>query len=1335
MSFSSGDNTMQLHHFFERSVDNYSSNIALICDNAFISYQELECRANQLAHYLHERKIAKGSIVGILMERSIECYIAILATLKAGAAYVPIEVDYPDERINYIFSDLPFDAVLTSSMQLAQKKLSWPQAFALDALSEEISQQPTKRVSSIVDERDADALCYVIYTSGSTGKPKGVEIPQSSICHYVSEASKLYAMSSDDRVYHGFSLAFDASLEELWMAFANGAALIVCTAKEIRSGLGLISFLQQHQVSVFSTVPTLLSTLEGQLPDLRLLVLGGETCPANLVKRWSRKGLRIINTYGPTEATVIATYAECHPEKEITIGQPLSGYEVLIVNEHLEEVTAGEEGELCIGGLALARGYVNRPESTAEKFIINPANKQQRLYRTGDLASRAENGDLRFAGRVDDQIKLRGFRIELNEIENVIMQYAGVKQAVVSLQTLDQPTLVAYLLLEQENQADLNELKLFLRANLPDYMIPAAIEVLDSFPVLPSGKVNRKELPKPKLVKTEKAYHAPKSELGKEIARVWEKVLDCPKISSDADFFYDLGGHSLLAAKAISNLRKITALKNISILDLYKNPTIAQLEQKFTMLNASAAVDEQETQRKKYRAPQWKYYLCGVAQFFGCLLQYAVGTLQLLAVVLCYSWITSQYSIISRESQLAFLALFLSLPIISLLITVGMKWILLGRIKPGEYPLWGWFYFRWWLVQRLQKNLFLAKFLVGSPLANIYYRLLGAKIGKNCYLGSMQIANPDLLSIGDNTSIGTDSRLYGYIVEDGWLKVGSIDIGANCFIGSRSVVGHNSVIQDNAVLDDMSMLPEQGFIPNGAYFSGSPAVSGVLPADHITRKKVEVDESTMLENTLFGILHYLGVVFVMVMFYLCFIPAVSLISYYYDQSRYLATMFFAIPLGSVLFLSLYYLCIVVCKKIIMDKVKPGQYPLKSFYYLRHWIIVKMLDSDEISIMADTLYLPAFLRLLGAKLGKGVEMGETPHIIPDLVTIEEGGFTASSVALAWPHVSQGVITFAPVTIGRRGFVGNVSLLPAGKAIGDSALLGCLSVTPPGDRATETNSAWLGSPAVYLPKRELFVGFSDKDTFYPSKKLYFTRLAIEFLRIITPTAFSLVVLFNMLYVLDYMLSNFSWGITALVLPVSELFFTLCLIGVLVGLKWLMLGKLKPLTKPIWDPFIWKNDVIEYTYNYYTNPHFTNKVLGTPFALLVQRCLGTKAGKRVFSDSAEFSEFDLITIGDDVCINAETIIQTHLYEDRIFKVSNVTINSGCNIGIGSIVLYNTVMEDNSALGSLSLLMKGECLPENTDWAGIPAQSTLVGTSHKQAPQTVVAGAVTEGAIPELL
>jgi non-ribosomal peptide synthetase-like protein len=1297
---------MQLHHFFEKSCDNYPSNIALVCNDSFISYQELENRSNQLAHYLVQNEISQGSIVGILLERSIECYVAILAVLKIGAAYVPIEVDYPVERINYIFSDLAFDLVLTSSTQLHAKNVAWPRYLVMDEINESLASLPNTRFS--LQQAEDNRLCYVIYTSGSTGKPKGVEITHGSICHYVTVASSVYEMTANDKVYHGFSLAFDASLEELWMAFANGASLIVCTAKEVRSGVGLTSFLRHHQVTVFSTVPTLLSTLEGILPDLRLLILGGETCALSLVKRWSRPGLRILNTYGPTEASVVATYSECSPNKEVTIGKPLPGYELFILNEHLLEVMPGEQGELCIAGPALARGYVNRPESTAEKFVVHP-HSNQRLYRTGDLAFKTANGELQFAGRIDDQIKLRGFRVELNEIETVMMDYAGISQAVVALPEPTQSTLVAYLLLEQHQKVDLDAFKDFLRSHLPDYMVPGLFELVEAFPLLASGKVNRKALPKPTSLNPKKHYNPPVSELEKDIAGIWGKAFNHSAVSMDDDFFYDLGGHSLHAAQVISNLRKLPSLKSISILDLYQHPTIRQIAQKFKQTNFKQRTHEEPVVREKYRAPHWKYLLCGIAQFFGCIFQFAVGAWQLLAVIMCYAWITSGYSFISQESQVAFFGLFLSMPIISLMITVSLKWLLLGRVKPGVYPLWGWFYYRWWLVQRLQKNVYLGKHLVGSPLINLYYRLLGAKIGTNCHIGSLQILTHDLVDIGNNTSIGSDSRLNGYIVEDGWLKIGTISVGDNCYIGARTVLGINTQIEDNAILDDMSMLPEGGRILRGTYYVGSPAKQSTRPAHHVTGNKPALDKTFLWENSLFGILHYLGLVFVMVMYYLCILPGISLITCFYDQGHYFTTMLLAAPAGAILFLALHYLCIIVCKKIIMNKTTPGTYPLKSFYYLRHWVLVKMLDIDEVSIMADTLYFPMFLRLLGAKLGKGVEMGETPHIVPDLVTIEEGGFTASSVALAWPHVYGGAITFAPVRIGKKGFVGNVSLLPSGNEIGEGGLLGCLSVPPVENKAAKPNSAWLGSPAVFLPNREVFAGYSDKQTYNPPKKLYLIRLAIEFSRIILPTTFSFIALFNLLYILDFMITTYSWQKAALVLPFAEFFITISLVGILVALKWVMLGKLKPLTKPIWDVFIWKNDIIEYSYNYFINPNYTNKVLGTPFALWIHRCLGTKAGKRIFTDSAEFSEFDLITIGDDVCINAETIIQTHLYEDRIFKVSHVTINSGCNVGVGSIVLYNTLMEENSSLGSLSLLMKGECLPSNTQWAGIPAQSVL--------------------------
>ncbi|MFI4919270.1 MAG: Pls/PosA family non-ribosomal peptide synthetase [Legionellales bacterium] len=1302
------NNSMQLHHFFEESVDNYPSNVALICDDIFLSYHELECRANQLAHYLLAQNISQGSIVGILLERSLDCYVSILALLKIGAAYVPIEVEYPDERINYILSDLPFQAVFISSTQKERVGLNLPLTLVLDEASTLIQAQPTNR--PLLIESKGDHLCYIIYTSGSTGRPKGVEITHNSICHYVSVASDLYTMTPCDKVYHGFSLAFDASLEEVWMALANGAALVVCTDKDTRSGVGLLEFLQANKISVFSTVPTLLSSLDETTNDLRLLILGGEACAGNLVNRWMRPGLRIMNTYGPTEATVVATYSECAQDQDISIGKPLPGYKVLILDDALQPVADGLAGELCIGGKGLARGYVDSPDLTALKFIKNPLDQDSLLYRTGDLASISPSGDIQYLGRADDQIKLRGFRIELNEIEAVIMEYAAISHAVISLQQLEQPTLVAYLLIDKNSAFELSQFKIFLRSKLPDYMMPALFERVDAFPLLTSGKVDRKALPKPEQTIIETEYVAPASPLEKQIAAIWEASLPHGSISVTADFFYDLGGHSLFAAKVISNLRKIKEFETVSILDLYQNPTIRQLALKIEQDGSQVKSHEPKKETPRPKVSDRNYYLCGLGQFFGCLLQYGIGAWQFLAVYLCYAWLTEHQSYFSLESVTLYVALFLAMPVVSLALTVGVKWLLLGRIRPGEYPLWGWFYLRWWLVQGLQNNLFKTKYLTGTPLINLYYRLLGAKIGKDCYINTTNIAIPDMLVVGDGSTISNEVNLLGYIVEDGLLKIGTTVIGNDCYVGARSVVTINTILENNAVLDDMSMLPSGTIIGQNQFFTGSPARRAKAPSNHITQQQTSSLRSTVIQSINYGFLHYFALVIVLMLYYASFLPSIMMLDYFYENSGYLSTICIGAPLAAIVFLVIHYTNVCVSKKLIMRDIKPGTYPVNSFYYLRQWMILKIMDIDEIGVLADSLFFPVLLKLLGAKIGARVEMGEAPGLIPDFLTVEKGGFAASGVALAWPAAYRGYITFGCATIGKNAFVGNVSLLPQGTHIGEGGLLGCMTIPPSDNRASEANSYWLGSPPIYLPTREIIGGFPDSVTYNPSKRLYCLRLAIEFFRVVLPTTCTLILVCTVFAALEYLIANTSMLTTIVALPVVDLGINLIIVAGLVALKWLILGKIKPCIRPLWDVFIWKNDIREFTYNYYINLHLTDLILGTPFISILYRAMGAKIGKRAFINTEGFAEFDLITIGDDVCINKDSLIQTHLYEDRIFKLDHLLIKDRCNVGVGSMVLYNTVMEPNATLGSFSLLMKGECLPANTCWEGSPAQSSTL-------------------------
>lgn len=1294
-----------LVEYFERSVEKHPDRVALICDEVELTYLELDERANQLAHYLADT-IPKKPTIGILLERSAACYVSILAILKVGGTYVPIETDYPDERINHILSDMEFDLLITSSKQMTRHAVRFPKTLIVDESHDLILKNPKYRYLPLED-KSLDA-CYVIYTSGTTGKPKGVEVLHKSICHYVGVASSIYNISHEDIVYQGFSLAFDASLEEVWMAFANGATLVAATKQEIRFGLGLKEFLVKHRVSVLSTVPTLLSSLEEEIPSLRLLILGGEMCTEQIVNRWVRPGLKIMNTYGPTEATVIATYHEHTLDKPITIGKPLPGYDIVILDENLHPITDGQVGELCIGGQGLAKGYVNKPDVTAGKFIADPRNHNNRLYRTGDLAKWGEAGEIQLVGRMDEQVKLRGFRIELNEIEAIIMGYPGVKQAIVALQTIDTPMLAAYLLVENPQTFNLTHLKAYLVNHLPAFMMPSAFMVVDAFKTLSSGKVDRKSLPPVQINLDINEYIPPKNALEKEVARIWESVLQRNLISVTADFFYDLGGHSLTAATIVSKLRKVHAFKNMSLLDLYQNKTIRQLVEKF------AAAEELNKDKNKFykketpiKVSPWRYHLCALGQFFGVLFQYAISAWQLLAIVLCYTWLGQSASLFSWKGMAMFAGLFVALPLASLIIVVAAKWLLLGKVKPGKHRLWGWFYFRWWLVNQLQNTILPQKYFMGSPLMNVCCRLLGANIGKNVFIGSLSIAGHDLISIGDNSAIGYDSDLTAYIVEDGWLKLDRITIGNNCFVGVRSCLGIDTVMEDGSGLDDLSMLPRGGRFEKNKTYSGSPAMVN----DKIIKQMQNSRTDNLVENKaqkfMYSICFVFAIFFTTVIHFGLYAPAVYLIDLVYSHYESFFAIILVAPIAAVCYLLSYFSMVILIKKFLIKRIKAGSYAVNSFYFLRQWMLLKLLDINEFNVMSDSLFYPFILRLLGAKIGKRVELGEAPLLMPDLLTIEKEGFAASSVAMGWPSIYQGMATFAPIHIGKRSFVGNVSVIPLGEKLGAGGLLGCLSITPRGKKAAEKNSAWLGSPAFYLPNREEFVGFLEEQTFIPPKKIVYQRILIEFVRIIMPSVLILIGLYGIFMVLEYMLANFSLTKTVLCLPLVEVSIAMGFVSLVVSVKWLIEGKLKPMVKPLWDLFVFKNDIVEYWYSYIVAPFFVDFILGTPYLVLLLRALGSKIGKYSYIGTELFAEFDLIKIGSEVAINSKTRIQTHLYEDRIYKISTINIGSNCTVGHDSTVLYNTKMEDNSSLGNLSLLMKGETLPKNTHWAGSPAQA----------------------------
>jgi amino acid adenylation domain-containing protein len=547
-------------------------------------------RANQLAHYLQQHGVGPETCVGVYLERSVELIMSLLAILKAGGAYVPLDQAYPDERLLHILSDARVQLVLTQSSLRKHLSRAGIPVWCLDALEEPLASQPsTNAVSSV----GAMNLAYVMYTSGSTGQPKGIAITHRNIVRLVYKPNYVRVNAAD--VFLQLApAAFDAATFEIWGSLVNGARLALAPAEQL-SLEELSQIILQHQVSVLWLTAGLFHQmvemhLEGLRP-LKQLLSGGEVLSVSHVRQAVDQlpGCQIINGYGPTENT---TFSSCYPvqvgdslEPSVPIGRPLSNTQAYVLDEQLEPVPIGVAGELYLGGEGLARGYLGRPELTAERFVPHPfsAEPGARLYRTGDLARAQVDGTLLFIGRGDGQIKLRGYRIESEEIESWLNRYPAVQRAVVALRE-DRPgdkRLVAYLVGQgptgQTEQTSTGVLRQYLQAHLPEYMIPTAFVWLDILPLTPNGKVDRRALPPPQWEQEETLQEEPalQTPIEEMLAGMWAEVLGVGQVSRQANFF-ELGGHSLLATQLISRMRSRFQI-DVPLGALFEAPNLASL--------------------------------------------------------------------------------------------------------------------------------------------------------------------------------------------------------------------------------------------------------------------------------------------------------------------------------------------------------------------------------------------------------------------------------------------------------------------------------------------------------------------------------------------------------------------------------------------------------------------------------------------------------------------------------------------------------------------------------------------------------------------------------------
>ncbi|OYD97947.1 non-ribosomal peptide synthetase [Nostoc sp. 'Peltigera membranacea cyanobiont' 210A] len=589
-----------IHELFEAQVERCLTTshcvstpdaIAVTFEDQHLSYRELNNRANQLAHYLRSLGVKPEVLVGICVERSLEMVVGLLAILKAGGAYLPLDPGYPQERLAFMLADAQVLVLLTQQRLVKDLPQNQAQVICLDYDTQ--AQMLEQNQENLVSGVQPSNLAYVIYTSGSTGKPKGVMNSHQALSNRLLWMQDAYELTANDRVLQKTPFSFDVSVWEFFWPLFTGARLVLAKPGGHQDSTYLIELITFEKITTLHFVPSMLQVFleEPRLPkcsSIKRVICSGEALSFELQEKFfTRLDAQLYNLYGPTEAAIDVTFWNCQRDSKmpiVPIGRPIANTRIYILDKYLHPVPIGVPGELHIGGVGLARGYLHRPDLSNEKFIPSPFAPGERLYKTGDLARYRGDGNIEFLGRIDYQVKIRGFRIELGEIEARLNQHPKVREGVVVTwdDDLTDKRLIAYVIPQSDQELTVIELRSFLKDKLPEYMIPSAFVLLETLPLTPNGKLDRRSLPAPETLRPEleAVYVMPQTEIEQTIATIWQKFINIEKIGIH-DNFFELGGHSLLLVKVNNQLREIFKI-DLSMLDMFRYPTISSLAEFFS---------------------------------------------------------------------------------------------------------------------------------------------------------------------------------------------------------------------------------------------------------------------------------------------------------------------------------------------------------------------------------------------------------------------------------------------------------------------------------------------------------------------------------------------------------------------------------------------------------------------------------------------------------------------------------------------------------------------------------------------------------------------------------